>query len=204
LRRPKRGCRHSGTGHALKHVTLDKLTQEFYEIFQDYYHHRSELRPGPLFIHEPALAQPKREGWEFEAAGLLEVIDDPPKTRPRKFQPREAEPPIAETTAAPVPTTAPHPHPVEPGEIETFAPEEAASSIITAPEEAAGRVCKSCGSIVEDRYSFCWHCGQAMRPRTRASKPAEGARSSRDNDGHGSFNRSPTSDDPKRQRRSIH
>ena len=36
MRRPKRGCRHSGTNHVHEHVTFDKSTQEFYEILQIY------------------------------------------------------------------------------------------------------------------------------------------------------------------------
>src|SRR6266550_5504650 len=45
----ERGCRHSGTGHALKHVTVDKSTQEIYEILQnyDFLPRRAASRGGP-------------------------------------------------------------------------------------------------------------------------------------------------------------
>lgn len=162
----------------LPRVTHFSRAREFYEIYQDYYHHRSELRSGVVFIHEPALVQPKHEGWEFQSAGLLEVVDDQPKAR-RKIQPHEEDKPLSTESPAGAPAEA------EPGEIETFSPDEATPSIVTAPEEVRTRSCTGCGSIVEEKYSFCWHCGQAMKPNRRAGKSSESVRPPRDHDGRG-------------------
>jgi hypothetical protein len=151
---------------ALPRLTHFSKVREFYEIYQDYYHHRSELRPGLVFVHEPALVEPKREGWQFISSGMLEVVDDQPKSRARKIRPSELEAAAQPSESPQVMTT---PEQVEPGEIETFAPEEAPAQV-TAPEEVRGHVCKGCGSIIEDRYSFCWHCGEAMKPNHRGNK----------------------------------
>ena len=62
----------------------------FYEIYQDYYHHRAELRTGEIFIHEPALAERTDGGWVFKSQGVLEVVDDHPKRRTRKVRLSEA------------------------------------------------------------------------------------------------------------------
>ena len=69
--------------------------REFYEIYQDYYHHRAELRAGEVFIHEPALAERTDGGWAFKSRGMLEVVDDRPKPKTRKVRfsetPRQQE-----------------------------------------------------------------------------------------------------------------
>jgi hypothetical protein len=149
----------------LPRMTRFSGPREFYEFYQDYYHHRSELQPGPLLIHEPALVEPKREGWRFQKPGLLEVVSDQPKPA-RKIQPNEIQPP-AETAASVAP---PAPEKPKPADIETFAPEEAEP---VAAEQPAGRVCNHCGSLVEERYSFCWHCGKSMKPESRGSQTGE-------------------------------
>jgi hypothetical protein len=64
--------------------------REFYEIYQDYYHHRAELRAGEVFIHEPALAERTDGGWTFKSPGILEVVDDHPKRKTRKVRFSEA------------------------------------------------------------------------------------------------------------------
>jgi hypothetical protein len=72
--------------------------REFYEIYQDYYHCRAELRAGEIFIHEPALAEHTEGGWAFKSQGLLEVVDDHPKRKTRKV--RLSELPHHQETAA--------------------------------------------------------------------------------------------------------
>jgi len=148
--------------------------REFYEFYQDYYHHRSELQAGPLLIHEPAVVEPKREGWRFQRPGLLEVMADQPKPA-RKIKPSEIQP-AADVTAPP---TAPPANKIKPSDIETVAPEEAAPAALAANDELPGRVCGHCGSVVEERYSFCWHCGKSMKGDTRGSQTAEAANSPR-------------------------
>ncbi len=72
--------------------------REFLEIYQDYYHHRAELRAGEVFIHEPALAERTDGGWAFQSQGLLEIVDDHPKRRARKV--RFSERPEEQSPAA--------------------------------------------------------------------------------------------------------
>jgi hypothetical protein len=161
----------------LPRLTRFSGPREFYEFYQDYYHHRSELRSGALLILEPALVEPKREGWRFQTPGLLEVVADQAKPA-RKFRASETQPPT-EMTAPPPPP----PEKIKPADIETFAPEEAPAPVAAAPvtasnEQLSGRVCRHCGSMVEDRYSFCWHCGKPMNSDQR-ERPAEAANSPR-------------------------
>jgi hypothetical protein len=78
-------------------MVVPRLTQfsdprEFYEIYQDYYHHRAEIRAGEVFIHEPAFAERTDGGWVFKSQGLLEVVDDHPKRRARKVRFSETAP----------------------------------------------------------------------------------------------------------------
>ena len=37
-------------------------------------------------------------------------------------------------------------------------------------EDSAGHVCDRCGEVVEDRYAFCWHCGNPMKAAGRAGE----------------------------------
>jgi hypothetical protein len=171
--------------------------REFYEIYQDYYHHRAEIRAGEVFIHEPALAERADGGWAFKSQGILEVVDDHPKRRPRKVRfsemPHQQEtpatalhPPSAAQRASLPPSAAepvmPSPKPAEPavpppqqpaippGEIETEAPPSLAAPQIV---PAAG-VCQHCGSAIEEKYAFCWNCGKPMQaakqPETKRPK----------------------------------
>jgi len=75
--------------------------REFYEIYQDYYHHRAEIRAGEVFIHEPALGERADGGWTFKSQGLLEVVDDHPKRRAHKVPIGEAprQTPVASAMA---------------------------------------------------------------------------------------------------------
>jgi len=123
-------------------IVLPRLThfsspRDFYEIYQDYYHHHSQLRAGEVMINEPALAERSGDGWKFAAAGLLEVVDDRPKSKREKIRLSEAEIP-AEPKPAP--------------------------AVKAAEQDLSARTCSQCGSVVEERYAFCWHCGQAMKP----------------------------------------
>lgn len=64
--------------------------RQFYEFYQDYYHHRAEIRVGEVFIHEAAMAERADGGWAFKSQGLLEVVDDHPQRRTRKVRINEA------------------------------------------------------------------------------------------------------------------
>ena len=76
--------------------------REFYELYQDYYHHRGQLRAGEVFIHEPAFAERTDGGWTFKSPGMLEIVDDHPKRRTRKVLFSEA-PRHHETPAVAIP-----------------------------------------------------------------------------------------------------
>jgi hypothetical protein len=136
--------------------------REFYEIYQDYYHHRAELRAGEVFIHEPALAERTEGGWAFKSQGILEVVDDHPKRRTRKVRLSEA---LHQQQAPAPPVAAPiEPAPsINPADIETEAP--ASAPLVTAQPktEPSGGVCEHCGSAIEDKYAFCWNCGKPMQ-----------------------------------------
>ncbi len=78
-------------------------SREFYEIYQDYYHHRAEIRAGEVFIHEPAWAERAEGGWVFKSEGMLEVVNDHPQRKTRKI--RFSEPiPHHETAEAAIPS----------------------------------------------------------------------------------------------------
>jgi hypothetical protein len=159
----------------LPRLTRFSGPREFYEFYQDYYHHRSELQPGALLIHEPALVEPKREGWRFQTPGLLEVVADQPKPA-RKITASEVPPPpdMGAVTTAATPLNK-----IKPADIETFAPEEPPPAAVATNEGTPGRVCSHCGSTVEERYSFCWHCGKPMRPDQPGSQTAAAANPAR-------------------------
>src|SRR5690349_17688406 len=77
--------------------------REFYEMYQDYYHHRAEVRAGEVFIHEPAWAERSDGGWAFKSQGMLEIVDDHPKAKTRRVPfseaPRYQETPVASAFA---------------------------------------------------------------------------------------------------------
>ena len=151
--------------------------RQFYEFYQDYYHHRAEIRVGEVFIHEPALAERADGGWAFKSQGMLEVVDDHPQRRTRKVRINEASlhqnapvaaipaakpsgpaisPPSAAERAS-LPPRAAEPQ-IPPGDIETEAP----PSVAEAKIERSGGVCQHCGSAIEEKYAFCWNCGKPM------------------------------------------
>jgi hypothetical protein len=119
-------------------------TREFYEIYQDYYHHASQLKAGDVRINEPALAERSGDGWKFQLAGMLDVVSDQPKVKREKIRLSDSEAPVAPKATPPA-----------------AAPQEAPSA----------ETCTECGSLVEARYAFCWHCGHPMK-RSGAAPPA--------------------------------
>jgi hypothetical protein len=170
-------------------MVVPRLTQfsdprEFLEIYQDYYHYRGELRTGEVFIHEAAVAERTDGGWAFKSPGVLEVVDDHPKRRPRKVRFSEMPHPVETAPIATPPARAPEavisparsaepvipapaPEPAIPAaDIETEAPPSLAASPRIEP---SGGVCQHCGSAIEDKYAFCWNCGKPMQ----ATKPVE-------------------------------
>ncbi|HKU77370.1 MAG TPA: hypothetical protein VJR02_25880 [Pyrinomonadaceae bacterium] len=128
--------------------------RDFYEFYQDYYH-CSNPDAGDVQIVQPAFVKDAGNGWDLVATGMLEVS----KPQPKK-------------TVAPTPVIQP---PVvvkreeeviaEPPPVAAKKPEVAARKA-----ETGARACPDCGSMIEEKYSFCWKCGHALegerKPRT--------------------------------------
>ena len=115
--------------------------RDFYEFYQDYYHCPNP-DAGDVQIIEPALVVQNNEGWALETTGTLEVIPEQPK---KKIIPAPVvQPPVGK-----------HEQPVEP-----IAAAE--KPIVSEKEEPGVRACPDCGSMIEDKYAFCWKCGHAM------------------------------------------
>lgn len=110
--------------------------RDFYEFYQDYYHCPNP-DAGDVQIIRPAIVSRLENGWTLEATGLLEVIAEQPK---KKVPPPVIQPPAVK-------------------------PPEPQPKIATTPKEEPGlRACPDCGSMIEERYAFCWKCGHSMEP----------------------------------------
>ena len=111
--------------------------RDFYEFYQDYYH-CSNPDAGDVQIIQPALLTTTSNGWTLAATGLLEVV----KPQARK------------TVAAPVipPPVVKHKE----------VPVEAEPVVAAKKVESGVRACPDCGSMIEDKYAFCWKCGHAL------------------------------------------
>jgi len=109
--------------------------RDFYELYQDYYHCNS-LNAGEVHVIEPAFVEPVENGWKLRSMGLLDVEG--------KRQNNRAVSPIAfSDTKAPVPQKPP-------------------LTVATLKDRPTMARCTHCGSLVETKYIFCWHCGNAM------------------------------------------
>src|SRR5215813_325087 len=131
-----------GTPIVLPRSARFKSKRDFYELYQDYYH-CNNLNAGEVHVIEPALVERIGDTWQLQSTGILEVVDDQPKTKPpANITPNEKDIPIHEEPAAFIP-------PVK--------------------EELPTRPCRDCGSLVETRYAFCWKCGNPMMADSDAS-----------------------------------
>ena len=133
--------------------------RDFYEYYQDYYH-CPKPDAGEVQIIQPATVSPTASGWKLETSGALEVLLD----QPRKIVPAAA--PLVREQAAvskpPAPAPAPVPVPAPPvaTPVETDVQKEVATET----------PCVECGAMVESRYAFCWKCGNALTPESKASR----------------------------------
>ena len=125
--------------------------RDFYEFYQDYYH-CSNPDVGDVQIIQPAFVTDSGNGWNLVATGLLEVIKPQPK---KTVAPPVIQPPVVkrEEEVIPEPAVA------------------AKKPAVTAKKEETGaRACPDCGSMIEEKYAFCWKCGHALegehKPRT--------------------------------------
>jgi len=135
--------------------------RDFYEFYQDYYHCPSP-DAGDVQIIQPAFVANSRNGWSLVATGILEVTKPQPKktvtpvVQPPVVQPPVVQPPVVKRQEVREP---------EPPII------EATENKVTAKKQEPGvRACPDCGSMIEEKYAFCWKCGHALegeqKPRT--------------------------------------
>ena len=122
--------------------------RDFYEFYQDYYHCPNP-DAGEIQIVQPAFVSRAANGWTLVATGILEVIPEQPKkkavahlTQPRP-QLRQPQPQAQLSEAK---REEPEPEPV-------IAPKK---------EVPTARSCSECGSLIEQKYAFCWKCGHSM------------------------------------------
>jgi hypothetical protein len=125
--------------------------RDFYEFYQDYYHCPNP-DAGEVQIIQPAFVNRSGNGWALVATGMLEVIREQPK---KPIVPSTPVQPSA-PQAAPAQRPAAQP-PVVKREREEVEPVAAAKK-----EEAHARACPGCGSMIEEKYAFCWKCGNAL------------------------------------------
>src|SRR5829696_2260978 len=128
----------------LPRATKFSTKRDFYEFYQDYYHCPNP-DAGDVQILQPAFVTRSGNGWSLAATGTLDVIKEQPKKKPA--------PP-----AAPIIQSQPQPKPPAPKREE---PEP--EPVVAAKKEAPGaRACSECGSLIEQKYAFCWKCGHSM------------------------------------------
>ena len=135
--------------------------RDFYEFYQDYYHCPNP-DAGDVQIIKPALVAPAGNGWTLEATGVLEVVREQPKTKPvvtPVVQPppvkREAKREEVKREVAKHEEVQPRPAPAP-----VAAPQQ---------EQPGARACPDCGSLIEDKYAFCWKCGHEMQSKRNPS-----------------------------------
>lgn len=119
-------------------------SRDFYEFYQDYYH-CSNPDAGDVQIMQPAFVSDSGNGWNLVATGLLEVIKPQPK---KTVAPPVIQPPVVKREEEVIPEPA-----------------------VTAKKEETGvRACPGCGSMIEERYAFCWKCGHALEGERKPGK----------------------------------
>ena len=119
--------------------------RDFYEFYQDYYHCPNP-DAGEVQVLHPAFVTQTDQGWTLQATGILEVIPEPPKKK---------------IVSAPL---------VQPPVVKREEPihEPVAAAPLPAKKEEPGvRACPDCGSMIEDKYAYCWKCGHAMTGRIK-------------------------------------
>jgi hypothetical protein len=130
----------------LPRATKFSRKRDFYEYYQDYYH-CSNPDAGEVQIIQPACVSRAGNGWSLVATGLLEVVNPQPRKKP-----------VAPVIQPPAPTpVAKHEPEVEP--------------VLAALEDEHGmRACSECGSLIEEKYSFCWKCGHSLQDERKPGK----------------------------------
>jgi len=126
--------------------------RDFYEFYQDYYHCPNP-DAGDVQIVQPAFVTRSGNGWTLVATGILEVIREQPKKKvvpPPVIKPPVIQPPPAKR--------------------------EEAEPVVAAKKGDAGvRACPDCGSLIEEKYSFCWKCGHSLENERKPGKTLSSA-----------------------------
>ena len=134
--------------------------RDFYEFYQDYYHCPNP-DAGDVQIVQPAFVADSNNGWNLIATGILEVV----KSQPKKTVAPVIQPPVV----PPPPVVQPPPPPVT--KREQREEEVRTEPVVTAKKEAHGaRACPECGSMIEEKYAFCWKCGHALEKEQKPRK----------------------------------
>src|SRR6185436_8436663 len=132
--------------------------RDFYEFYQDYYHCPNP-DAGDVQIVQPAFVSDTGNGWNLVATGLLEVI---------KPQPKKAVAPVVQPSVIQPPVVKP---PVVKREEEEVIPEPVVAPKGAARKEETGaRACPECGSMIEEKYAFCWKCGHSLESEQKPRK----------------------------------
>lgn len=130
--------------------------RDFYEFYQDYYH-CANPDAGDVQIIQPAFVSETGNGWNLVATGMLEVSKPQPKKtvsppiQSPAVQPQVVQPPVVQSPVRPA---------VARREEEVI-PEEP-TPVTTRKVETSARACPDCGSMIEEKYAFCWKCGHAL------------------------------------------
>ena len=136
--------------------------RDFYEFYQDYYHCPNP-DAGDVQIIQPAFVSDTGNGWNFIATGMLEVA----KPQPKKTVSPVVQPPVVQPPVIQSPVIKP---PVIKREEEVIPEPAVAPKVAAKKEENGARACPECGSMIEERYSFCWKCGHALEGERKPRK----------------------------------
>jgi len=136
----------------LPRATKFSAKRDFYEYYQDYYHCPNP-DAGDVQILQPALLVRVGNGWTLAETGLLEIIKPQPVIKP---QPKPV--------AAPVIQPSPVVKPEEPKPAPAPPPQK---------QQRVARPCADCGAMIENKYAFCWKCGNPMDDEHHSSGSEE-------------------------------
>ena len=136
--------------------------RDFYEFYQDYYHCPNP-DAGDVQIIQPAFVSDTGNGWNLIATGMLEVIKpQPKKTVAPPAQSSVAQPPVVQPVVVKPP--------VIKREEEVIPEPAVAPKVAARKEETGARACPECGSMIEEKYAFCWKCGHALESEQKPRK----------------------------------
>jgi len=167
----------SEVGHELMLPRMPSFStkRDFYDHYQDSFY-CTEPTAGEVKVIEPAVVDRIENGWKLNTPGVLEVVQNPATRRKKpvgliKEKPiqKSASPKRKQNEISPHPSQtedSPKPIPTEvaPKPINTeVPPQPVRAEVLPGPirtEVSSMITCSHCNSVIESKYSFCWHCGQ--------------------------------------------